>query len=156
MILDKMGALVGEVKSLGFQTQLSKDVVYAENFFIKEFESSEIILKGPNKFYVKSSGERKSEMFAYQGDQVVYYSFLNNIFTASEAPDNLIETLDWLYQDFDVEFTFADFLYPNFASDLSENMDYIEFLGTVMMDGDRAYHIGTANEHMTVQLWISD
>ena len=72
MILDKMGALVGEVKSLGFQTRLSKDVVYAENFFIKEFESSEIILKGPNKFYVKSSGERKSEMFAYQGDQVVY------------------------------------------------------------------------------------
>lgn len=156
MILDKMGTLVGEVKSLGFHTQLSKDVAYAENFFIKEFESSEIVLKGPNKFYVKSTGERKAEMFAYQGDQVVYYSFLNNIFTAAEAPDNLIETLDWLYHDFDIEFTFADFLYPNFTADLSENMDYIEFLGTVMMDGDRTYHIGTANEHMTVQFWISD
>lgn len=156
MILDKMGTLVGEVKSLGFQTQLSKDVVYAENFFIKEFESSEIILKGPNKFFVKSTGERKAEMFAYQGDQVIYYSFLNNIFTAAEAPDNLIETLDWLYQDFDIEFTFADFLYPNFTSDLSENMDYIEFLGTVMLDGKRTFHIGTANENMTVQFWISD
>lgn len=156
MILDKMSALVGEAKSMGFYTQLSKDVAYAEDFFIKEFESSEIVLKGPNKFFVKSDGERKSEMFAYQGDQVVYYSFLNNIYTAAEAPDNLIETLDWLYHSFDIEFTFADFLYPNFTSELIENMDYIEFLGTVILDGKRVFHIGTANENMTVQFWISD
>lgn len=156
MILDKMSSVFGELKSVGFTSKISKDVAFADDFFIKEFTTSKVRITGPNKFSVHASGEDKDDLYAYNGGQVAYYSFKNNIYTVADAPDNLIETIDWLYTDFNIELTNADVLYPSFSSDLVENMDYIEFLGVTHIDGERVYHIGGANADMTVQLWISD
>lgn len=156
MILDKMSSIFGGLKSLGFTSQISKDVVYADDFFIKEFTSSKVRITGPNKFSVHVTGENKDDLYAYNGAQVVYYSFQNNIYTVADAPDNFIETIDWLYTDFNVEFTAADVLYPSFSADFAENMDSIHFLGVTHIDGERVYHIGASNSLMTVQLWISD
>lgn len=156
LILDKMSGLFGEVNSVGFESKVSRDVVYEENFFIKEFSSSRVILAGPNKFSVRIQGEQKEELYSYDGSDVAYYSFRDNIFAKAEAPNNLIETIDWLYSEFDIEFTTADFLYPSFAKDLTESMTYIRFLGVVMLDGERVFHIGCANDEVTVQLWIQD
>ena len=38
-ILDRMSDLFGEMKSLGFVSKVSRDAVYEENFFIKEFHT---------------------------------------------------------------------------------------------------------------------
>lgn len=156
MILDKMSSVFGDLKSVGFTTTISKDVAYADDFYIKEFTTSKVRITGPDKFSVHVKGENRDDLFAYDGKQVVYYSFKNNIYTVADAPDNLIETVDWLYTDFNIELTTADVLYPSFAADLAGNMDYLEFLGVTHIDGERVYHIGGANEEMTVQLWISD
>jgi hypothetical protein len=156
MILDKMSSVFGDLKSVGFTSKISKDVAFADAFYIKEFSTSKVRISGPNKFSIRVNGENNDDLYAYNGSQVTYYSFKNNFYTVADAPNNLIETLDWLYTDFDVEFTTADVLYPSFSSDLAANMDYIEFLGVTHIDGDRVYHIGAANEFMTVQLWISD
>ncbi len=74
----------------------------------------------------------------------------------ADAPDNLIETIDWLYQDLGVELTTADIFYPTFSRDFAEEMDYIEFLGVTHLNGERVFHIGAANENVTIQFWISD
>tara|TARA_R110002020_G_scaffold97701_16_gene233073 strand:- start:17922 stop:18653 length:732 start_codon:yes stop_codon:yes gene_type:complete len=156
MILDKMSSVFGELKSVGFTSKIAKDVAYADDFYIKEFTSSKVRITGPNKFSIHVLGESKDDLYAYNGSEVVYYSFKNNIYTVADAPDNLIETIDWLYTDFNIELTSADVMYPSFAADLAEHMDYIEFLGVTHIDGERVYHIGGANSTMTVQLWISD
>jgi hypothetical protein len=155
-IIDKMSGLFGELKSLGFVSKVSRDVVYEQDFFIKEFVSSKVILAGPNKFSVRIHGESKEDLYLYDGTDVSYYSFKNNIFAKASAPNNLIETLDWLYTEFDIEFTAADVLYPSFAKDLAESMNSIRFLGVVMLDGERVFHIGCANDKVTIQLWIKD
>ncbi|WBL41669.1 DUF2092 domain-containing protein [Algoriphagus halophytocola] len=156
MILDKMSGMFGEMKSIGFTTNVSKDVVYAEDFYIKEFGSSKVKLVGPNKFLVRATGEQKDDLYTYNGSQVSYYSFRNNIYTIADAPDNLIETIDWLYTEFGIELTLADMFYPTFSTDFAAEMDYIEFLGVTHIAGERVFHIGAANEFATFQLWISD
>lgn len=156
LILDRMSSVFGEMKALGFTSKVSKDVVYAENFFIKVFSSSDVKIKGPNKFTSRLHGENKEDLYSYNGEQVVYYSFQNNIYTVADAPDNLIKTIDWLYNDFGVEFTTADFLYPSFSQDFVNQMDYIQFLGNAQVEGKQAFHIAGSNDLMTVQIWISD
>ena len=156
MILDKMSGMFGDLSSVGFTSTVAKDVAYAEDFFIKEFGSSKVRFVGPNKFSVRVSGEKKEDLYSYNGSQVIYYSFANNIYTVADAPDNLIETIDWLYQDFGVELTTADLFYPTFSKDFAEEMDYVEFLGVTHLDGKRVFHIGAANVNATVQIWISD
>ncbi|MEP0713731.1 MAG: DUF2092 domain-containing protein, partial [Algoriphagus sp.] len=156
MILDKMSGVLGELKSVGFTSTIANDVAYSEDLFIKEFTSSRVRITGPNKFSIRLSGENKDDLYAYDGSQVVYYSFKNNIYTVADAPDNVIETIDWLYTDFNVEFATADLFYPSFSADFAEYMDYIEFLGVTHIDGERVFHIAGANDKITVQLWISD
>ncbi|MBN7809400.1 DUF2092 domain-containing protein [Algoriphagus sp. H41] len=156
MILDKMSGLFGELKSVGFSTDVAKDVVYSEDFFIKEFGSSKARFLGPDKFSVRVSGEEKDDLYSYNGSQVVYYSFANNLYAVADAPNNLIETIAWLYDDFGVEMTLADLFYPSFSKDFVEEMDHVEFLGVTHIDGTRAFHIGAANANATFQLWISD
>ncbi len=70
MILDKMSGLFGELKSVGFTSEVSKDVVYSEDFFIKEFGSSKVRFLGPNKFSVRITGEKKDDLYSYNGSQV--------------------------------------------------------------------------------------
>ncbi|MBN3582900.1 DUF2092 domain-containing protein [Algoriphagus aestuarii] len=156
MILDRMSSIFGELNSVGFTSEVSKDVVYAEDFFIKVFTKTDVKIKGPNKFSVRSHGENKEDQYSYNGEKVIYYSFKNNIYTVADAPDNLIETIDWLYNDFGIELTTADFLYPSFSEDFVSNMDHVEFLGIAEINGKAAFHVAGSNESMTIQIWISN
>ena len=156
MILDRMSSIFGELGSVGFTSEMSKDVVYAENFFIKVFSKTDVKIKGPNKFSVRIHGENKEDQYSYNGEEVVYFSFKNNIYTVADAPDNLIETIDWLYEDFGIELTTADFLYPSFSEDFVSNMDHVEYLGMAEINGKPAFHVAGSNESMTVQIWVSN
>jgi len=156
MILDRMGALFGDLESVGFTTSVSKDVVFSNDTFIKVFTKSKVKIKGPNKFSVRLTGEKKNETYSYNGQQVAYYSFSNNIYTIADAPDNLIETIDWLYNSFEIEVTSADFLYPDFSKELVNNMNYIDFAGVVNIGGKEAFHVVAGNDAVAIQIWVSN
>lgn len=156
MILDKMGAVLGELNSLGFTSKVSKDVIFTGNTFIKVFTESTAKIKGPNKFSVRINGEERNETYNYNGEQVAFYSFVNNIYAIADAPDNLIETFDWLYNSFEIELTSADILYPDFSQQLVNNMDFIEIAGKVQLEGKQAFHIVAGNDDVVIQLWISN
>lgn len=151
-----MGAVFGDLKSVGFTSEVSKDVAYSDDFYIKVFSKSEVIIKEPNKFSVRHHGEKNEDIYSYDGSQVTYFSFTNNIYAVADAPDNLIETIDYLYEDFGIELTTADFLYPNFSKDFVDQMDQVLYLGVALINGKRALHVMGSNESISAQIWVSD
>jgi hypothetical protein len=154
LILDQMGLFIGELNSLRFKTTTSTDVVYSENYLIKEFQTTELLFKGPNKFLVRTNSPDKDEVFLYDGKQVAFYSFREKSYSVADAPPTILETLDWMYESLGIEVTVADFLYPDFTQELLESMDYLEFLGRVEIEGEKMFHIGGSNSEMTFQFWI--
>ncbi len=154
-ILDKVAEYFGELNSLKFTTRTAEDVGLADNFFIKEFKSAEFIFQGSNKLAGKVNRNGSDHFYYYNGSQMVYYSVEGNFYTAADAPRTTLEMLNWLDEEFGVKLVLADFLYPDFSLSLVESMDYIQYLGSTTLDGKQVLHIGTANESMTVQLWIS-
>ncbi|MHA7130784.1 DUF2092 domain-containing protein [Algoriphagus namhaensis] len=156
VILDNMSQLFGELKSVGFTSHLSRDAAFSNEANIKEFVTTTSKITGPNKFSTRIKGESKEEMYKYDGDKVYFYSFTHNFYSIADAPDNLIETIDWLYTSFGIELTAADILYPSFSKDLAENMNLIQYVGKVELMSKPTYHILAMNETISVQLWISD
>ncbi|GMQ29479.1 DUF2092 domain-containing protein [Algoriphagus confluentis] len=154
-LLDKVAEYFGEINSIKFSTRTAEDVGLADNFLIKEFKTSEFIMQGPNKLAGKVHRHGSDHFYRYNGSQLVYYSMEGNFYTAADAPSTTLEMLDWLDEDFGVKLVLADFFYPDFTQNLMESMDYIAFLGNTTLDGKQVFHIGTANESMTVQLWIN-
>lgn len=155
-ILDNMSQIFGSMNSVGFDSHISRDIAFSNEVLVKEFVKNEIKIKGPNKFVTRIHGENREELYKYNGNQVFYYSLNTNRYAVADAPDNIVETMDWLYTDFGIEFTAGDILYPNFSKDLAENMDHIQFLGVVNLDGKRTFHILARNEIISVQFWITD
>jgi hypothetical protein len=154
LILDHMGSFVGELNSVRFKSTTATDVAFSQNYLIKEFETSELIFMGPNKFKVKKKGTDKDEVFVYDGNQVSYYSFRDKNYAIADAPPTILETLDWMYESLGIELSLADFLYPDFTQKMIESMDYLEFLGRVEIGDENLFHVGGSNSEMTVQLWI--
>ena len=65
-------------------------MAFANNFFIKEFTSSQVKIAGPNKFVVKIHGEKHEEKYSYDVSLVSYSFLTNNIFTVVDAPNNFL------------------------------------------------------------------
>ncbi|NVK50109.1 MAG: DUF2092 domain-containing protein [Cyclobacteriaceae bacterium] len=155
VILDKVAEYVGELNSLKFQAKIEEDVAFSEAFLIKEFRTAEITFQGSSQMAAKITQQGKDNFYFYNGKQLVYFNLEGNYFAAGDAPDNTLDMLDWLNESFGVHLVLADFLYPNFTSNLMESMDYLEFLGTTTVDGQKTFHIGGANQDLTFQIWIS-
>lgn len=155
-ILDNMSQIFGELKSVGFKSRIARDVAFSDYTNIKQYLTSEVKFAGPDKFVTRIHGENGEDLYKYDGSQVHYFSFTHNYFATADAPDNIVETLDWLYTEFNIEFTAADVLYPSFSSDLAENMDHIQFIGVVSLQGERVFHILAQNDIISIQFWIKD
>ncbi len=155
-ILDNMSLVLGDLNSVGFTSNVSRDIAFSNDLNIKQFSKNNIKIAGPNKFISRFFGEKRSEIYKYNGEQVFFYSLDNNRYAIADAPDNLIETMDWLYTEFGIEFTTADIFYPSFSQDLAENMDYMQFIGLVNLNGKQVFHIVASNETISVQFWISN
>ena len=155
VILDKVGEYFGELNSLKFTTRSSEDIAFSDDFFIKEFKTSEFILQGSDKMAVKVYRQGEEHFYHYNGSQLVYYSLVGNFYSAADAPATTLETMDWLSDEFGIDLVVADFLYPNFSQNMIDAMDYLEFLGQAHVDGEKTFHIGGANSEMTFQLWVN-
>ncbi|NVJ87703.1 MAG: DUF2092 domain-containing protein [Algoriphagus sp.] len=155
VILDKVSEYIGELNSLKFRATIEEDVAFSDNYLIKEFRTAEFVFQGGSQMASKITQQGKDNFYFYNGNQVVYYNLEGNYYAAGDAPDNTLDMLDWLNESFGVHLVLADFLYPNFTSNLMESMDYIEFLGTAIIGKEKTFHIGGANKDLTFQIWIS-
>ena len=155
-ILDQMNDLIGELKSCSYMLSISQDMMDPDHGLIKSFQDAHVILSGPDKMLVKSSGDKGNRGFWYNGNEVSFYSFSENNYARIEAPENIIATIDTLHIKYDLEIPAADFFYPSFTDDILESFDSIKFLGVKTIDGQPCFHLKTASNEMEVQYWIAD
>ena len=154
-ILDKMSQTIGELNSLRFKTHTSQDVAFSKDYYIKEFRSGEYIFQGADRLLAKTTQNSKDQYYLYDGSQIVNYSLDDNNYVAADAPPTTLEMLDWISDDFGIQLVVADFLYPDFTTNLMGSMDYIEFLGKTEVNGEKLLHVGGSNASMTFQIWVT-
>jgi hypothetical protein len=156
MLLDRMSTIIGDMSSCSFTLNTSTDIIDVGLGLVKNFNESQVYLKGPDKMLIHSSGYKGHRGFWYQGTQLVYYSYTENNYAIIETPDNIISTIDTLNKVYGIDFPAADFFYPTFTDDVIAFFDDIILAGRSKIDGKDCYHIVCRNEAMGAQIWISD
>lgn len=155
-ILDRMSDQIGGLSSCSFTLVSSrdeKDFVFGS---LKSFNTSEVFMSGPNKLLVNLNSQKGKRSYWYNGSQVVYYSFTENNYGIIEAPDNTIEMIEKLNEDYGVDWPAADFFYPTFTDDLMNYSDKITYLGKTLIEDKECHHIAAHNDAMDIELWISN
>jgi hypothetical protein len=93
--------------------------------------------------------------FWYNGRIAIIYSFDENNYAVIEAPDNTIDMIDSIHEDYAIEFPAADFFYPTFTDDMLEVFDDIVFQGKRKLNDKECWLIVASNKDMNAQIWFS-
>lgn len=156
MILDHMNDLIGELKSCSYQLDISQDVLDPDHGMIKSYETSEVLMAGPDKMLVKTNGNKGDRGFWYNGKEVTFYSFTEKNYARIDAPDNIIATMDTIHLKYGLEVPAADFFYPSFTDDILESFDQVVYLGEKVIEGRSCFHLKMTSDAMDVQVWVNN
>ena len=148
--LDAMSEAIGE---LGACSYTLNDVNVLEDG-TEYYNQHDVYMRGPDKMYVHSVGTKGDRSTWYDGSTLAYYSFDKNTYATIEAPDNIMEMIEYVNEKYGVDFPAADFFYPNLTDDILDNFDHVLFLGDETINGLEATSILASNDDDILQIWI--
>jgi len=148
--LDVMSQTIGELSACS----------YTLNTFAVKKDDSEYIgehdvyLRGPNKMYIHSVGTKGDRSYWYDGDNLSFFSYDKNAYATIEAPEGILQTIDFVHDEYGVDFPAADFFYPDFTDDVLDEFDYVLFVGDELVDGIESTSVFMRNDTQAAQIWI--
>ncbi len=155
MIIDRMASVIGELHSCSFTLHTSLDIQDADYGLTKQNEDSKVYISGPDKMHIDFTVDKGHRGFWYNGRIAIIYSFDENNYAVIEAPDNTIDMIDSIHEDYAIEFPAADFFYPTFTDDMLEVFDDIVFQGKRKLNDKECWLIVASNKDMNAQIWFS-
>ncbi len=144
-----------ELKSCKFTAHILYDAATDEFGLTQCSQQYDVTLQFPDKFKVKSNGDKGQISFIYDGKNLTYYSFLKNFYAQRKAPANILATIDTMHNSLGYDFPAADFFYPSFLKNLLDKGVSLGYLGITQVQGKNCFHIAGKNEYMSFQFWIS-
>lgn len=157
MLLDRMSVVIGQLGSCSYTLHTSQDVVVEYGLgIIKQLDTHEVYMVGPDKMLINSRGGKGHRGYWYNGKKLAYYSYDENNYVIIDAPPNIMATIDTVHKTYGIDFPAADFFYPTFTDDLIDHSDQIRYLGTATVNGKPGFHIIATSKEMSIQIWIAD
>lgn len=148
--LDLLSETIGELSACSYTLN---------EFSVKEDGSEfstehDVYMRGPNKMYVHSVGSKGDRSYWYDGENLSFFSFDKNIYATVEAPDDILQTIDYINDKYGIDFPATDFFYPDLTDDILDNFDRLLFVGDDLVDGIESTSIFASNDTDAVQIWI--
>lgn len=118
---------------------------------------SDVYLRGPDKMYIHSVGLHSGieRGYWYDGSSLSFFSFSRNVFDTVDAPDGILNAIDFLHYEYGIEFPAADFFYPAFTDDIIANYDRVYYIGETVVEDVEAIEIEVSNDEEIVGIWVA-
>ena len=156
VILDQMSHIIGDLVAVDFTVETRNDVNDPMFGQVSQFSVNQVIFDGPDKMYINSNGVKGHRSFWYNGELLVYYSFNENNYVIIETPPTTIETIDFINNEYGIDFPAADFFYPSFSADIIKASNELVYAGKNTIEEKECFHIISRQKDMTVQFWIEN
>lgn len=155
-LIDKMGAVIGSLEACSFDLETVHDEVNQSGMLERHFDVHRILLRGPDRFTIRSRGSKGNRGYWYNGSYLTWYSFDENNYVTIPAPTDIIHAIDSLNTTYGLQFPGADIFYPSFADDLLAEFENIAYAGIKTVEGVECFHIIAENDSYNFQLWIEN
>lgn len=156
ILMDRMSDFIGELQSCSYKLNVSEDYFPEDEIMLKKISTDEVYMVGPNKMLVIKNGTKGHEAYMYNGTQFAYYSHDENNYAIIDAPENIMETIDKVNDEYDLEFPAADFFAPAFTDDLIAASQHIKYIGKSRVNGKECFHLLVIAPEFDFQFWISN
>lgn len=149
-VLDQVTAAIGVLDSCSytaFVVDTPRDGEPTERHY-------DIYLRGPDKLHLRVTGPFGERGYWYDGKELTYFSFTDNLYGTVPAPDNTLATVDAVYKKYGVKFPGGDFFYPTLTDDVLTVFPELLFWGSTPFAGREYIELEAANETDRVHTWI--
>jgi len=153
-ILERMSRVITELQSCRLNVQATYDIYIPDLGLVKNSEDADIIMKGPDKIFMKLEGDKGERTFFYNGETLSYYSFTNNLYAQIQAPKTILTLADTIYTTFGIDLYAIDFFYPDFIDDLVKSSSILSYLGQTTLNGKNCFHLAGCLPDYNYQIWI--
>jgi hypothetical protein len=155
-ILDRMSAMIGELRSCSATVHTNYDVSSPELGLVKHSDIEHLYIGGADKLLVRSEGDKGNRYLLYNGHTLSYYSADKNHYAQTRVPASVIDMIDYMNKNYGIVFPVADFLYPGFVDDILAEANNLVMLGMTKVGDKECFHIAGTSKDKTFQFWIAD
>jgi hypothetical protein len=156
-VLNRMADNIGALHSCSFKLDVAYDQWDADaGMLVKLHNSHDVLLVGPDKMQVNTTGDAGHRGFWYDGSEAYTYWYGENNYGRVKAPPTIIEMIKAIHEAYGVDFPAADLLYPTFVDDLKAQSQRITFLEAVRIGDQDCFHIAAQGADQDMELWISN
>jgi len=149
--LDSLSSVIGELSSCSF----SLDTEFTNrNESNPSKNQHDVYMRGSNKMYIHSNGNRGEKGYWYDGEKLAFLNFNKSTFDTISAPNNIISTIDMVHRNYGIDFPAADFFYPTLTDDIMENYNKVFYIGDVIINNVECVAISASNKKENLFIWI--
>lgn len=149
--LDEMSQTIGNLSAASYT--LNEFSIKADGS--EKITEHDVYLRGPDRMYIHSVGTNGNRSYWYDGETLSFYSYDKNVYAIIDAPDTIMEAIDFINDKYGIDFPAADFFYPDFTDDILANFDSLLFVGDESVDGIESTSVFATNDKLAVQIWVT-
>lgn len=152
--LDALSEKIGNLNSFSYTLDVEKSELQQDSTWVSEFFEYDVYIEGPNKLYVYSESNEFLKGYWFDGSRLTYYSYSENAYDTISVKGNVIEAIDFVHENFGIDFPAADFLYPSLTDDIMTNYDNGYFVREEEIADNRCSLIEISNANQFISVWV--
>ena len=152
-IVERMSAKLASAQALSVTTHEVRTELSASGTARQVQMSREAVMRRPDRFYSKASGERESEVW-YDGIGITVAMHKEKVFGQARAPETLDKALDALHERYGLSTPLADYVYTSPAKALLTGTTTGGWVGRETVAGQEADHLAFKDRGINWEIWI--
>lgn len=141
---------------MAFRAEVSQEKVYPNGQTIQVNRMLEVVLKRPDKLYVRTIGDERDRVFVYDGKTATRADLDKGVYAVLDAPPTIDELLAMLSQKYGLSAPLADLLTADPCVNLLDDVLVGDSLGNHLAAGKSCQHLAFTQKDVGWQLWIEN
>jgi hypothetical protein len=153
-ILERAYRYIESLRSFSLKATLSNEDLYRGRMVVELTHQINIRLKRPGKLRIDISGDSRNRSYYVNRGILSTYDRSRELYAQIKVPQNIDQTLDFAYENYDIKTPLANILYSNLVKRLMPQVQGYYF-GMVYIDNTLCDYIGFSNDQESFQVWVA-
>jgi hypothetical protein len=154
-----VGAMCAFLKAqpvMAFSVEVAHEQVYPNGQTIQLTRLLDVVLKRPDKLFIRVTGDERDRVFVYDGKTVSMADFDKGVYAVLEVPPTVDGMLAMLSEKYGLAAPTSDFLYADPCAALLEDVLTGDLVGEHLAAGRPCLHLAFTQTDVDWQLWVEE
>ncbi|MTW21306.1 DUF2092 domain-containing protein [Allochromatium palmeri] len=153
-ILKEMAAYLRSLERFSVRVEKVTEYILPSDQSLHNDQTIEIALSRPNHLRVDFKALGGGRQLFYDGENFAIFTPHEGVYATASAPSTIDETLEILYNEYQIELPVADLLATDPASRLVQDLKSRTYVGRILVDGVPCHHLAFRTPDLDWEIWI--